>query len=98
MQNRFIFICAIILGLFSVGSSRTYYVSTTGNSTWPGTMAQPFSSIQEANAVVVAGDSVFIRGGVYSIVKPYASDAGILISKSGTSDSKRIYFWCYSLP
>ena len=58
-------------------------------------MAQPFATLQKGNDVAVAGDTVFIRGGTYSITTPSNSGAGISITKSGTSDAKRIYFWAY---
>lgn len=44
------------------------HVSTTGLDTNPGTFAQPWRTIQKAASLVVAGDTVFIRGngGVYT--------------------------------
>ncbi|HWA75633.1 MAG TPA: right-handed parallel beta-helix repeat-containing protein [Polyangiaceae bacterium] len=58
-------------------------------------MAQPFATLQKAANVVVAGDTVWIRGGTYNIVTPATSGAGVNITKSGTSDSNRIKFWAY---
>ncbi len=45
-----------------------YYVSTAGVDTQPGSFAQPWRTIQKATSLVVAGDTVFIRGdgGVYN--------------------------------
>jgi hypothetical protein len=43
-----------------------WYVSASlGNDANPGTLAQPFQSIQQAANVAQAGDTVFIRAGVY---------------------------------
>lgn len=42
-----------------------WYVSTTGNAANPGTLNQPFNTIQEAANVAQPGDVVFIMGGVY---------------------------------
>ena len=74
----------------------TYYVSPSGSDNAAGTMAQPFATLQKGNDVAVAGDTVFIRGGTYSVSTPANSGAGIAINKSGTSDAKRIYFWAYN--
>jgi hypothetical protein len=82
------------LTIFSVQAT-TYYVATTGSNSASGTLAQPFATLQKGNDVAVAGDTVFIRGGTYSITTPSTSGAGITITKSGTSDTKRIYFWAY---
>jgi hypothetical protein len=82
------------LTIFSI-SAATYYVATTGSNTAAGTISQPFATLQKGHDVAVAGDTVYIRGGTYSITTPANSGAGISITKSGTSDSKRIYFWAY---
>ncbi len=42
-----------------------YYVATNGNNGWPGTVSQPWRTIQYAAGRVVAGDVVWIRGGTY---------------------------------
>ncbi len=43
----------------------SYYVSPSGSDTAPGTLAQPFLTIQNAATVMVAGDTAFIRAGTY---------------------------------
>src|SRR5690349_18672467 len=52
----------------------SYYVSTSGNDSWPGTELQPFKTIQRARDAVRAitgtwtGDVyVWIRGGTYTL-------------------------------
>src|SRR5262245_32698313 len=57
----------------------TYYVATTGNDGNPGTQAQPWLTLQKAANTVVAGDTVYIRGGTYS------SSSIIQFSRRGTS-------------
>jgi hypothetical protein len=79
----------------SLSGATTYYVATTGSNSASGTLSQPFATLQKGNDVAVAGDTVYLRGGTYSITTPGAGGAGITINKSGTSDSKRIYFWAY---
>jgi hypothetical protein len=43
----------------------TDYISTSGNSAWPGTPAQPWSAVQHAANVLQPGDTVTLRGGTY---------------------------------
>lgn len=43
----------------------SYFVSTAGTDANPGTLAQPFATIQQAANVAQPGDTVFIRGGTY---------------------------------
>jgi hypothetical protein len=72
-----------------------YYVALDGNDTNPGTMEQPFATLQAAIEEAEAGDLVYVRGGVYEIVDLASSNAGVLFWRSGTSASERIrYFAC----
>lgn len=50
-------------GATTIGLS--YYVSTSGNDTNPGTLGSPWRTIQHAANTVAAGDTVFVRSGVY---------------------------------
>jgi len=47
------------------GQAQTYYVSLSGSDTNPGTLAQPFRTIQRAADVMTPGDTCFVREGVY---------------------------------
>src|SRR5450759_2963509 len=60
--------------------SNTYYVSTTGSDTNPGTLSQPWKTIQKAVNTVVAGDTIYVRGGQYDGIKN-----GWSFKNSGTS-------------
>jgi uncharacterized protein (TIGR03437 family) len=42
-----------------------YYVSPSGSDSSPGTLSQPFLTIQKAASVMVAGDTAFLRAGIY---------------------------------
>jgi hypothetical protein len=56
--------------------AREYYVAKTGSDTNPGTLDQPFLTIQRAASVMVAGDTVYIRTGTYrETVRPANSGA-----------------------
>jgi hypothetical protein len=78
--------CAVIVLLLPVhppALSTQFFVSTAGNDSLPGTMDLPFKTIQKAvgqsPAVFKPGDTVYVRGGVYS------SATTTSLSKSGTS-------------
>ena len=57
----------LVLGLASMRSGATlYYVATNGSDSNPGTnLAAPFLTIQHAAATALAGDTCYIRAGVY---------------------------------
>jgi MYXO-CTERM domain-containing protein len=92
------YVFTLSLGLLSPVNALAadYYVAPTGSDANPGTLAQPFASLQKGANVAQAGDTVYIRGGTYSIVTPATSGAGITFTKSGTSDANRIRYWAYS--
>ena len=49
-----------------------YYVSPEGSDQNPGTQAEPFQTIQKAAGIMIAGDTCFIREGIYrETVIPY---------------------------
>jgi hypothetical protein len=80
-----------LLTLFSMyadGFASTYFVSPTGNDSGSGTIGQPFLTIPKAYSVAVAGDTIYVRGGLYTV------SATISLSKSGTS-AKRYYLLAY---
>jgi hypothetical protein len=66
----------------------TYYVATNGSNTNPGTITQPFATIQKAHDVAVAGDTIYVRGGTYTLTNQ------IILNRSGSSGS-RINLWAY---
>lgn len=77
-----------------------YYVAVDGNDKNKGSKEKPFASLNKANSVVAAGDTVWVRGGVYDLndtvyVKRYQMTAGIHLTASGESDDKRIYYFAY---
>jgi hypothetical protein len=64
------------------GFSATYYVSTTGNDTNPGTELSPWLTVQHGVDVAQAGDTVLIQPGYYQ------EDPDTV--RGGTSDTNRI--------
>lgn len=74
--SRVIACAAVVLSWSPCALARDYYVSTTGRDADPGTIVQPFLTIQKAAAVMVAGDRAYIRAGVYrESVRPVNSGA-----------------------
>ena len=61
-----------------------FYVSTTGNDSNPGTILSPWRTIQHAANSVQAGDTVYVRGGVYN--------ESVNISASGSATAGPITF------
>jgi hypothetical protein len=73
-----------------------YFVAPKGDDAAAGTIDAPFASLQKGHDKSTAGDTVYIRGGTYTIsAKNATENCGVLIKKSGESDKKRIYFWAY---
>jgi hypothetical protein len=89
--------------LFSIQTqAKNYFVATNGNdTTGTGLITVPYRTIMKAQLSVVAGDTVFVRGGTYKMTEAQiALKSGIYayvlnLDKSGTSTSKRICYWAY---
>jgi uncharacterized repeat protein (TIGR02059 family) len=78
-------------------SATTYYVSTKGNDTYPGTIAQPFATWQKGFQTAVAGDIVYIRGGVYytSGASRSSGYVGVFLQNKHGSSGNMINIWAY---
>jgi hypothetical protein len=88
----------MVVWLLIAGSiqASTYFVAPKGDDSGPGTVDQPFATLQKGHDKAAAGDTVFIRGGTYTFPEKSAKEnCGVYITKSGESDAKRIYFWAY---
>jgi len=67
----------------AAAAGNIYYVSTSGKDAWPGTLAQPWRTIQHAANRLQPGDTVYVRQGTYhEQVKPVYS---------GTADADITY-------
>src|SRR5437870_6511849 len=82
--RAFRFLVVVILtlivthGLAQAVAGNIYYVATTGNDTNPGTDTKPFRTIQKAATLARAGDTIYVRGGVYkeSVLLRYSGAPG----------------------
>ena len=73
------------LSCFCLGS--TYFVSSSGNDSNPGTMTNPFLTIQKAADTMIAGDICYIRQGSYHET--------IIMDDNDGSDGSPIIFSAY---
>ncbi len=69
------------------GGASTYYVAPDGDDANPGTLDQPWRTIQHAADSVAPGDTVYVRGGAYT--------ESVAFSTSGTATAP-ITFAAYS--
>lgn len=68
-------------------AATTYYVATTGSDGNPGTLAEPWRTIQHAADNMAAGDTVLVRGGVY--------EEAVTINVSGSAAAGAVTFKSY---
>lgn len=81
----------------SLFAMNEYYVSPDGHDSNPGTIDQPFASIARGQQAASAGDTVWLRDGVYQYVADAndgASENAVLFNKSGAPGA-RINYWAY---
>lgn len=58
------------------------FVATNGNDAWSGSYNYPFATVAKAVTVAQPGDTIFVRGGTYSLTST------IVLSKSGTQEAR----------
>lgn len=77
----FIILCLLFILFANCLFAQPYYVSPTGNDTYPGTVDSSFKTITKAVSKAIAGDTIFVRGGIHTYT------TRITILKNGTNDS-----------
>jgi hypothetical protein len=72
--------------------ARTYYVATSGDDNHSGTETQPLRTIQEAASLARAGDTILVRGGVYSepVVLRFSGREGMPIVLKNYPDERPV--------
>jgi pectate lyase len=68
-----------------------FYVGVDGVDTNPGTLERPFQTLKRGEQAASAGDTVYVRGGVYRF-SGAASAVGVSFTKSGAADRPIRYF------
>ena len=90
MKKILIGLVLLLTLLPTLTSATTYYVSTSGSDSNPGTQAAPWKTIQKAANTMVAGDTVYILAGVYkekvNIPKSGEPEKYITFSNYGTDE------------
>ena len=71
-----IVLVSVILSINLLASAKTYYVSTTGKDTNPGTILNPWLTWNYAFNHAIAGDTVYFRGGVYYALESQGNSDG----------------------
>ena len=98
-MNKFGFAILLITAVFlAIGcleqtpavdaAATTYYVAETGSDGDPGTLAEPWQTIQHAADSVAAGDTVLVRGGVY--------EEAVTVNVSGSAADGAITFQSFA--
>ena len=83
-----------LLGTVSLAASE-FYVAPGGDDNNPGTIDLPFASIGQGQQAAAAGDTVWLRGGVYEFSAGLGASANaVYFNKSGTP-GQRINYWAY---
>ena len=91
------FFIIVILFQATTAYGKIYYVATTGSDSNDGSFENPVETIQKAQELVSAGDTVYIRGGNYSmrtdqIDRYYSIWVYVTqLNKSGTADQPISY-------
>ena len=74
-QNTSLTTIIIIALLFSsIAKAQIYYVSPTGNDTNPGTITQPWATLQKAASTLTAGETAYFRNGTYVAYVVFTND------------------------
>jgi Putative Ig domain/Protein of unknown function (DUF1565) len=78
---------ALALTVNAVSTGSTFYVSTSGNDSNPGTLGSPWRTIQHAANSVAAGDTVDVLAGTYN--------ESVTIAASGSAAAGPVIFQSY---
>jgi hypothetical protein len=74
----------LVLGLPLALQAKTYYVSTTGNDSNPGTQASPFLHVSKGVGQAVAGNTVIVEDGTYGNEGKVSPNYVVSFTHSGT--------------
>ena len=99
MGARFLLMAGIAMAAVQAFGA-VYYVATDGSDSNAGSKDKPFATLNKANKVVAAGDTVWVRGGIYDLrdtvfFARYKMTAAIVLTASGESDDNRIHYLAY---
>jgi len=93
----------LVSSLLTAGTSlcaATFFVAPTGGDDNPGTLEKPFATVQRAQNAAAPGDTVYIRGGTYTMQESQIARKQSIwayvtfLDKSGT-EGRPIKYWAY---
>jgi hypothetical protein len=93
MSDRGVFTSYILLFSLSVACATTYYVAPKGSDAAAGTLSAPFATIGKAQSSASAGDTIYIREGVFQFSGTSAT-VGVAFSKNG-QQNRLIHYFAY---
>lgn len=99
-MTKNLLILLLLLANSILAKPSTFYVAVDGSDLNPGSITKPFSTIQRAQEIVNPGDTVYLRGGTYSMSESQiARKQGIYsyvtyLNKSGKQGAT-IKYWAY---
>lgn len=88
-----VLLAGFLLEMTCPAGAAEYYVAVGGSDANQGTFGAPFESLARAQQAASAGDTVWIRGGVYAF-SGTTQATGVLFNKSGAAGA-RINYWAY---
>ena len=103
-------LCFLFVALADTASATTYYVAKNNpggcSDNWPGTETQPWCTIQHAADTVQAGDTVYIKEGIYyeTVIPKNSGTPGNYITYQAypghevVIDAENTRSWCILLP
>jgi len=100
-MKKTLFLLSVLLFFAFTVSAKNYFIAVDGSDANTGAIDSPFATLKKAQSLVAAGDTVFIRGGVYKVTEDqimrYKDIWGYVfdMTKSGTSKNKRICYFGY---
>lgn len=95
-MNRHTFATALT-ALASPLFAAEYFVAPTGDDSSPGTLAAPFATVQRTQKEAAPGDTVFLRGGTYTMTEAQIAQKRRMfayvtfLDKSGTAEKPILY-------
>ena len=87
MKYYFTFILTILI-LVPAVQAADYYVSVDGDNTNPGTLSEPFRTIQMGADMVAPGDNIYVLGGTY--------EENVIFENGGTSYDQMVSLMPYN--
>ena len=83
---------AIALFVAGFANAATYYVATTGSDSNPGTLAQPWRTIEHN---LSPGDIMYVRGGTYTSTKANTASVHFMLQNLSGTAANPIKIWAY---